>query len=405
TDTTACPVIPKLYRSVMVPAGVFDLPLALGEPSKLSLSFLANDVMLDGWRVSVMDSETGKLLSNELTLESSMLADGTYGLQIPFNEVPEATKGQELIQLRPPADVVAPTLLWKREGLEVFSPGELAMDLSKVSFEMGSYSGFVEGPDRKPHAASLTFTAISLDGLGEGVLGAFSVTTEADESGAFSIDSLPLGTYRVQVIPPGEVDAQNPVGDLGAREVEISVTPKGQGGSTIQLEARAPISATVLFEQAGTPAVVGAAVQAVASTRQTSIDAFKLALGEAPFVPRASSSLTGEGGTFKLAADPGVFDISVRPSVGSNLPWLVRPNVSVPVPNNGLGVLTIPAPVVQHGVVTLGGEPVSGASVKAYAYIGADGYLPNRSGAQSVIAVGETYTAADGSFQLVLPSR
>ncbi|MGE0325412.1 MAG: hypothetical protein AB7S68_24005, partial [Polyangiaceae bacterium] len=33
TDTTACPVIPKLYRSVMVPAGVFDLPLALGEPS------------------------------------------------------------------------------------------------------------------------------------------------------------------------------------------------------------------------------------------------------------------------------------------------------------------------------------------------------------------------------------
>ena len=117
-------------------------------------------------------------------------------------------------------------------------------------------------------------------------------------------------------------------------------------------------------------------------------------------MPRASSSLTDEAGTFILAADPGVFDISVRPPVGSNLPWLVRPNVSVPVPNNGLGVLTIPAPVVQHGVVTLGGEPRTTAGELREV-----GELPNRSGAQSVIAVGETYTAANGSFQLVLPSR
>ncbi|MCB9584403.1 MAG: hypothetical protein H6718_03355 [Polyangiaceae bacterium] len=399
TDTQACPVVPKLYRLIPVPAGPSDLPLALGEPSKLSLHFIAKDVQLDGWRVSVMDSESGKLLSNELTLEPAMLADGAYYLQVPFNEVPDDTaKGQELIQLRPPADVVAPTLLWKREGLEVFAPGELSMDLSKVSFEMGSYAGFVEGPDRTQQAATLTFTSTTLDGLGEGVLGAYTLTTEADASGAFSIDSIPLGNYRVQVIPPDD-------SGLGAREVEISVTPKGQGGSTIQLETRTPIAGTVLFEQSGSPAVAGATVQAIASTREPSIDAFKLALGEAPFVPRASSGLTGQAGTFKLEADPGVFDISVRPAVGSNLPWLVRPNVSVPVPNNGLGVLTIPAPVVQSGVVSLGGQPVGGASVKAYAYLGGDGYLPNRDGALSVIAVGETYTATDGSFQLVLPSE
>ncbi|MEZ4233842.1 MAG: hypothetical protein R3B89_32005 [Polyangiaceae bacterium] len=398
SDTEACPVVPVLYRSVPVPSGVVDLPLTLGEPSKLSLSFIAMDVDLEGWRVSVMDSESGRLLSNELALAPAMLSDGTYALEIPFNEVPHGVRGKELIQLRPPADVVAPTVLWNREGLEVFSPGELSMDLSKVSFEMGSYSGFIEGPNRSQQAATLTFTSVSLDGLGDGVLGSFSTTAEADESGAFSIESIPLGTYRVQVTPPED-------SGLGAREVEISVTPKGQGGSTIQLEARTPIAGSVVFDQPGSPAVSGAAVQAVASARQSSIDAFKLALGEAPFVPRASSGLTGPSGAFTLEADPGVFDISVRPPVGSNLPWLVRPNVTVPVPNNGLGVLTIPAPILQSGVVTSSGEPVVGASVKAYAYLGADGYLPDRSKALSVIAVGEAYTGDDGSFQLALPSE
>ena len=112
------------------------------------------------------------------------------------------------------------------------------MDLSKVSFEMGSYSGFVEGPDRTPNAASLTFTAVTLDGLGDGVLGAFSVTTEADASGAFSIDSLPLGTYRVQVIPPGEPDTEEKVGGLGAREGEISACCRGRRGARGRLGAR-----------------------------------------------------------------------------------------------------------------------------------------------------------------------
>lgn len=398
-DTQSCPVVPKLYRQVEVPSGVYELPLKLGEPSKLNLSFIANDVQLEGWRVSVMDLDSGRLLSQELTLESGMLDDGTYGLQIPFNEVPdESDKGKELIQLRPPEGVVSPTLLWSREGLEVFAPGELSMDLSKVSFELGSYSGFVEGPGREQQSATLTFTSIGLGGLGEGVLGSYTTTVVADDSGAFSIESIPLGTYRVQVTPPDE-------GELGAREVEISVTPKGQGGSTIQLEARTPIAGTVVFDQSGSPPVSGATVQAIASARQGSIDAFKLALGEAPFVPRASSALTGQGGAFKLDADPGVFDISVRPPVGSNLPWLVRPNVTVPVPNNGLGVLKIPAPVLQSGVVTLNGSPVGGASVRAYAYLGRDGYLPDRESAVSVIAVGEAYTAEDGSFQLWLPSE
>ncbi len=399
SDLESCPVVPRLYRSIPVPSGVVDLPLMLGEPSMLSLSFIANGVNLEGWRVSVMDSESGRLLSNELTLAPQMLSDGTYGLEIPFNEVPDdGQRGQELIQLRPPADVIGPTVLWKREGLEVFAPGELAMDLSKVSFEMGSYSGFVEGPDRKQQAATLTFTALTLDGLGEGVLGTFTTTTEADASGAFSIESIPLGTYRVQVTPPED-------SHLGAREVEISVTPKGQGGSTIQLEARTPVAATVIFDQPGSPAVAGATVQAVASARQGVIGAFNLALGQAPFVPRASSGLTNQSGNFTLEADPGTFDISVRPPAGSGLPWFVRPNVTIPVPNNGLGVLTIAAPVVQTGVVTLNGEPISGASVKAYAYLGAEGYLPDRVDAVSVIAVGEAYTADDGTFRLFLPSE
>src|SRR5690606_6280422 len=212
-------------------------------------------------------------------------------LDLPFNEVAgEPVAGQELVQLRPPVGVIAPTLIWKREGLEVFAPGQLAMDLSQVSFEMGSYTGFVDGPDRTQQAATLTFTSIKLDGLADGVLGAFNVSTSSDDSGAFAIESIPLGTYRVKVTPAED-------SGLGSREVEVEVTAKGQGGATILLEERSAIAGTVLFDQAGAPAVAGATVQAVASPRAAEFDAFHAALGEAPFVPRATSGVTSQTGT------------------------------------------------------------------------------------------------------------
>lgn len=396
---SGCDVVPRLYRQVDVGAGVFQLPLELGEPSTLALSFIAQAHDLGGWRVAVLDSRSGRMLSPERTLDSVMLTEGSYALELPFNEVAgEPVAGQELIQLRPPVGVVAPTLIWKREGLEVFAPGELGMDLSQVSFEMGSYIGFVDGPDRTQQAATLTFTSIKLDGLADGVLGSFSVSTSADDSGAFAIESIPLGTYRVQVTPAED-------SGLGSREVEVAVTAKGQGGATILLEARSAIAGTVSFDQPGAPAVAGATVQAVASPRPGEFDAFHAALGETPFVPRATSGVTSQAGTFRLDADPGTYNISVRPPAGSNLPWLVRTNVVVPLQSGGLGSLEIKAPVLQSGRVRLNDVAVAGAAVRAYAYLGSSGYVASREKAQSVVAVGEAYTDDDGLFLLALPSE
>ncbi|MBX3184902.1 MAG: hypothetical protein KIT72_16405 [Polyangiaceae bacterium] len=397
--TFACDLAPRLHREVSVGAGAFELPLSFGSSQRLHLEFKVGGMDLAGWRAVVLDSVTGRRLSGERSLSAELWKDQSYVAEIEFNPVAgDALTGQELIQLAPPEGVLAPTLVWKREGLEVFQPGQLAMDLRGVDLEMGSYAGFIEGPDRRQQAGRLRFTSLSLTGLGGGLFGVFNATAEADESGAFSISALPLGTYRVHVTP-----AEG--SGLGAKEVEIEVTGKGQGGATIVLEALAPISGSVVFDQPGRPGVAGATVHAVAMPRQVEFQAFRAALGERPFVPRASSGITTSEGTFKLDADPGTYDLSVRPPAGSNLPWLVRTRVAVPLTQSTLGELSIHAPVLQPGTVSIGGQPVAGASVKAYAYLGEDGFVAERARAVGVVAVGEAYTDARGGFVLALPSR
>lgn len=398
-SASRCELAPWLHRRIEVGSGVFELPLAKQEPHQLDISFLAGELDLSGWYLVVLDSKTGRTLSREVQLSAELLSEGAYRAELYYNPVAgDPVSGQELIRLRPPAGLAAPTLVWKREGLEVFSPGKAAVDLSQVKFQLGSYTGFVDGPDRTQQAATLVFSSISLDGLSDGVLGAFTTTTTADESGAFVIESIPLGKYRVQVLPTED-------SGLGAREVTVSVTAQGQGGGTILLEARPSLAGSVVFDQLGFPAVSGATVHAVASPRQVEYDAFRAALGERPFWPRASSGVTDQNGTFKLRADAGIFDISVRPPAGSYLPWLVRTQVEVPLIKAGLGQLQIEAPVLHSGSVSLRGSPIAGASVRAYAYVGASGYVSTQEKALSVVPVAEAYTDEAGRFVLALPSE
>jgi hypothetical protein len=162
-----------------------------------------------------------------------------------------------------------------------------------------------------------------------------------------------------------------------------------------------------------------------------------VALGEGGFVPRAASA-TAAGGSFTMTevdcggcgegGPPAYFDMSVRTLDGSRFPWFVRTGVAVESDLN-LGQLSLPLPIVQQGVVDIPNgpaekpTPVAGALITAYvmrndlgAYVhdpagmksctsvGSGPQQPDARCIRSVLQVGETRAANDGSFELVLPS-
>ena len=399
TPGDECPeLVPHLYRAVDIQANNEELPLPVHAASELEVHITIDDSeQLAGWTADLLDPVSGLPLSTPVVLGDEYLEAGAYEFvlrhSLVFND-PGAPMGQELLRLTPPSDSVAPTLVWKRDGLELFAPGKIALDLSSFVSRSVNYEGFVYSPAFEPVAATVLFTAIELNDVSVGNQAAYRVDSEADGDGKFSVPLLP-GAYRVRVEPA-------PSSGFGAAEDEVLVSEQGGGGASIVLDERSVLAGNVVFGGGDGSAVVGAQVIASATPFKGEVDAFRRALGEVPFTPQATAGLTDPDGTFKLEADRGTFDLSVRPAPETGLPWLVRPNVVVP--NEGLGRLSLAAPIVYPGQVTIGGAAVQGALVRAYAYVGEDGYQSSPEGALSVIAVGEAFTNEDGTFSLFLAS-
>jgi len=156
-------------------------------------------------------------------------------------------------------------------------------------------------------------------------------------------------------------------------------------------------------------------VQAVASTAPTQVDVLHQALGEVVVVPRAATARVEPGGDFELLADPGTFDVSVRPLAASGFSWLVVPSVAVGTTgptSAGANLMTraLPLPVVYRGTVTLpgaGGAPIStvpGALIRAFVYTSAGVYTSEPTKADSVVQVAETRADTSGVFELLIPA-
>jgi hypothetical protein len=161
--------------------------------------------------------------------------------------------------------------------------------------------------------------------------------------------------------------------------------------------------------------VVTALVQAVASTSSIKVDVLHQTLGEAVVVPRAASARVGSNGDFALHADPGTFDVSVRPLAESGFSWLVVPGVAVGTTgptSAGANLMTraLPLPVVYRGTVTLPGAanavatPVPGALIRAYVYTTAGLYTSQPTKADAVVQVAETRADTSGIFKLLIPA-
>jgi hypothetical protein len=351
----------------------------------------------------MIDQQSGRRLSPTKTIAPP---DGEpadqYAVELDFSPVvgDDTGPGEELVRLSPPEGVVAPAILMERAALELFE-GEAVIDHLAELPEPIVLEGRVETENAEPVQATVTLVATELDSLKPGTLASYQQTVEADAEGRFEAELLP-GTYRVLAVPL--VDSGLAVFD---ESWEVASKPQHQAGRTVLLPEGAKLVGNVV-SPAGEP-VAGASVHAVSSPSNGNVGALERALGEAPFVPRAASVLTRETGHFEVAADPGSYDVSIRPPEEAGFAWLVRPNVPVPE-GAALGEMRLPLPVVYEGTLLVREDVVlPEALVRAYILLGSDGYADSRDDpdnpAVSVVQVAEVRADSQGHFRLLMPKE
>lgn len=403
----SCRTAPQLFRAQTIGAGKVNLELMLTPASKLdiSLPWPVTEPELEGWTVDLIDPVSGRALSAPVALTESDADEASrlYTASLEYSPVAALTDtvgGEELVRLVPPAGLAAPTLFFQRSGVEIAERGIGELSLFQRLPSVVQLDGYVTvAGTAESTPAMITLTAKSLTELENGVFGSYTRSVDADEKGHFRVEALP-GTYRVLVVPPGG-------SGLSAADIEWEVGSERalQGGRTIELEPSAPIRGTVVG-LGGEPAV-GVPVHAIASPVRAQVDALGQALGDEPFVPRASSAIAGHGGRFEILADPGRFNVSARPPEGSGFAWMVSPNVLVGPAGEELGSLLLPLPLAYRGHVTAPDMgAVGGALIRAYIYMDPENlYTTDPSQAASVLQIGETRSDDTGAFELLLPSQ
>jgi hypothetical protein len=313
-------------------------------------------------------------------------------------------------------------------------------------------------PKENPVPSTLTFTATKLDGLPDGVPATFVTTLMVGDDGKIAVDLLP-GVYRVRVVP-----AVNPDSEVRwAAQETIWIVRESDGalqaGRTIDV-----LRAATVIGQAGSGMggwLAGAGVQMLpgsvgmrrCSDRDAStcasqpISALDVALAEGAFIPRSAAAVTRHDGAFTVrdvdcgdcSAQRGanaLFDVTVRPADGSRLPWIVHPGVVVSESSErDLGGLQTTLPIVQRGTVqvlqentdhpTMAAKPIPlpGTLISAYLLRDASGapifdptglpscatgtYSGSDTGGRcirSALKVAQTFAAAEGKYELVLPA-
>jgi hypothetical protein len=416
-----CPIVPEIF-SLDVPADVqLAVDYELTPASRLDVEVRwplegNHSADLEEWMIDMLDPRSGRRVSTTVVLGPATVDSGvaTYTAEIDYVPTADVLSGSELVRMRPPEDEIAPTIVMERSALELFRgpavvdqftslPDHVEVDgliLARTSADDPGQLHSVGG--------TVTLVATALEGLPPGVLASYRVTVQAEDDGSFTALLLP-GTYRARVVPPSdcsdviacapdELVCECPLAATEVTDFVVAVQPYLQAGKTVELEWQARLAGQV-STAAGSPAV-GADVLAISVPQRPT--ALEVALGLEAFVPRASSGQSDASGRFELFADPGSFNVSVRPDSGLGLAWLVRPNVSVSSGSGSLE-LVLPLPVSYSGEVRVAGATgddhaiVPNATIRAYVPIDAE-----TNGA--VVQVAEAESNEAGEFQLLLPT-
>lgn len=405
----SCRIPPQLFRAteLMAAQGAVDLVLEPHPISEVDISVeFPGAPGLDGWKVDIIDSLSGLPISTSRTLANAEAAGSLYryrallaysGVGGPEAADAEAGGANDLVRLRPPAGVVAPTIILDRAGLGLFGgPGLTIKAITQVPSPVtlqGQMSGREDGA---PSSGHVVLVSTDVSGIDAGIFGSYRTSAEVGKDGLFEL-ALPPGRYRVFGVPSRE----DPARTLSAYETvwDVPADANFQAGKLLELPSLAQVH--------GQTALPGAEVRVSASPRN--VLPFEELLGRDAFefIPTAFPGLVDEAGRFVLRADPGRFNIAVQPPVASNYAWSVRPSFEVVAGvEKELGRMPSRVPWVVSGVATVreSAAVVSGALVRAYAYLDENlSYTRDPAEARSVIQVAETRTDEQGKFRLLVP--
>jgi hypothetical protein len=404
TGGPGCELAPQLYRRQSIPAAPVKLVLPLPPPSTLELRVrLPATLGLEGWSADIIDPETRTILSNEVEL--SVREGDEYVAILKYSPVigGRLAEARELVRLRPPEGQPAPTILLERSGLEVTTPGIATVDQITelpTAVEVGGrveLAGSLEGVA----GATVTVSATELDapGIEPGVPVEYFQETTTDDQGKFNVKLLP-GEYRCVAVPPAGLGYAT-----GSVPWTISTSSNLQAGRTVEVLPLVNLTGSVLT--ASNAPVSGVSINAAASPASLPLDERNAPL---PVAPRAGTDILDANGVFEIGAEPGTYDLSVRPTDATGFPWLVRPNLAVGGQESEirLPALRMPLPLEYSGVVTANAnsrqEPVAGALIRAYVYVtNQHTYTGDPAKAASVLQIGETRAGDGGEFKLLLP--
>jgi hypothetical protein len=467
-----CRAIPQVFmdRSVGQMESAARLELVQPQPSTLRLTIPWKD-NLDGWQLDIVHPVAGEVLSTQAVLRASDVdpATGMVEATLNYSRPDPMPMGQtnELLRLRPPEGVTAGTVLFVRSGIDFFTPGEGTLgDVSSFG-DPTRFQAWVwkRDGDDTPVPGRVSFSALELDEVENGVFASFEAQADVDATGQVSAELLP-GRYRVRVTPPA-LEVAN-LGLMAGYEKIVTVWPNTgpeQGGHVIDVPEAPELVGRVIADTNDIP-LRRVDIRATATHPDRNLcppdapDAsaptcepprapvLRRALAEDPFIPRPRNGLSDSNGDFSIEGldcgrcdreAPTYFDLTVRPAVTTGLPWTVRLSVdpSRDAPDLAENPLRIPMPVALPMLVTYGdptdaegegpGAPggrrnigrLSGALVRVFAILDSQGHLVTHpeglsecwsTGAydgsrclQSVIQVAEARTGSDGEFLLLLP--
>lgn len=414
-----CVVPPQLFRGVAIGVtensatnGIYRFNLAAISELDLHVLWPESSPSLVGWVADIIEGVGGNPISTEVVLgmpNTSRQGKVDYAVPLAYSAVTDQSDSgssivaEDLLRLRPPAGVVAPTIYLARSALGLLQNPKDPVSLTifnRLPEAVTVRGQMVKQEDGRTIGGTLTLVSTRIYGVDDGVFGSFQTSVVVRGDGAVEV-RLPPGKYLVQASPPVGADGDRALSALEA-EWDIPADAPLQFGKLLEL---APTS-----QVTGQSRVQGAQVQAQPVPRN--VLPFQDAFGSQPFTPRSTGAFVDAGGRFVLQVDQlrqGRVNISVQAPEELGFGWFVLPGLEIGLGNQDLGRVAQPLPVVLAGEASVledgRGVPLASAAIRAYAYLDRDfKYTRDPSEAQTIVQVAETRADGEGAFRLLLPA-
>ena len=377
-----------------------------------------SDADLTGFRLDVVEHDTGRVISTTQVLETLPGAPVSFALRLVW---PEDTTISPYLRLRPPEPEAMPpsapsapgkpSVYWDLLAAFGASPDKsnLHLSLADLITTPRTVGIHIRDEDDQGVTASVKIQSTKLSG-GVATNASFGTDVlETDAEGALTT-ALPPGSYRFRITPkPRNTE------DLGSKlaitevSLEVGAPTDKDPGDTCScghefVIARKTALVGKIATPGGAPLVNTRVITEPSQVADMSYWGIVHALD--PLLPDAADGISNSGGGFRLDIDPGGYsDFSVRPIEGSGFPWLVRPRIFPQIADDvfDLDALQLSAPVSLAGaVIDPTQQPVSGASIYAWVPV----HEANAAGGLTgtVIKIAETTTDEQGRYELILPA-